>query len=163
MSNDIADRTVTHSTFVLERSYPVSPARVFAAWTSAEAKARWFVGASDAMRAAEPMTVDFRVGGQERLVIETGDGTVYTFDGCFQDVVADRRIVETTQMTKDGERISVSLVSVELTPEPTADGGEGTRLVLTEHGAYLDGLDRPEWREAGTSGQLDALEAELTA
>jgi uncharacterized protein YndB with AHSA1/START domain len=158
MSNDIADRTVTHSTFTLERTYPADPARVFAAWTDPEAKARWFVGASEGrLNVPTPMTVDFRVGGREHLLVETGDGVVYTFEGCFQDVVPDRRIVETTQMTKNGERISVSLVSVEFTPE-----GDGTRLVLTEHGAYLDGLDRPDWREEGTRGQLEAFAKEFT-
>jgi len=28
----MTDRSVTHATFVVERTYPVSPARVFAAW-----------------------------------------------------------------------------------------------------------------------------------
>lgn len=157
MTNDLADRTVTHSTFVLERTYPVAPARVFAALTDADAKARWFIGESADHKVPEPMTVDFRVGGTERLAIETADGTVYTYEGCFQDVVPERRIVETTQMTKNGERISVSVVSLELTPE-----GDGTRLVLTEHGAYLDGLDRPEWREEGTRAQLENLAAEFS-
>jgi hypothetical protein len=51
-----------------------------------------------------------------------------------------------------------SPVSVEFTPD-----GDGTRLVLTEHGAYLDGLDQPSWREAGTKQQLAALAKEFTA
>ena len=33
------DRNVTHATFTLERSYPVPPARVFAAWADPAAKA----------------------------------------------------------------------------------------------------------------------------
>jgi uncharacterized protein YndB with AHSA1/START domain len=157
MTNNTAERSVTHGTFVIERTYAAAPARVFAAWTDAAAKARWFISASAGLSVPTPMTLDFRVGGQERLLVETGEGAVYTFEGCFQDIVQDQRIVETTQMTKDGDRISVSLVSVELTPE-----GDGTRLVLTEHGAYLDGLDRPEWREEGTRAQLEALAAEFT-
>ena len=36
------DRNITHATFTLERSYPVPPARVFAAWADPAAKARWF-------------------------------------------------------------------------------------------------------------------------
>jgi uncharacterized protein YndB with AHSA1/START domain len=32
------DRYVTHATFSLERSYPVPPARVFAAWAEPAAK-----------------------------------------------------------------------------------------------------------------------------
>ena len=48
------------------------------------------------------------------------------------------------------------LTTVELTPE---DGS--TRLVLTEHGAFLDGHEQPDWREQGTSHWLDALGADL--
>jgi len=40
----MADRSVTHATFLLERSYDASPARVFAAWADPAAKARWFAG-----------------------------------------------------------------------------------------------------------------------
>jgi uncharacterized protein YndB with AHSA1/START domain len=36
----MTDRSVTHSTFVVERSYDASPARVFAAWADPGAKAR---------------------------------------------------------------------------------------------------------------------------
>ena len=34
---------------------------------------------------------------------------------------------------------------------------DGTRLVLTEAGAYLDGRELPEWREEGTADWLDRL------
>ncbi len=56
----------------------------------------------------------------------------------------------------DGRRISVSVATVEL-----LDEDHGTRLVYTEQGAYLDDLDRPEWRQQGTEGQLDRLGAEV--
>jgi uncharacterized protein YndB with AHSA1/START domain len=110
------------------------------------------------MSVTEPMKLDFRIGGTERLTVEVGDGTVYTYEGCFQDIVPETRIVETTRMHKNADRISVSVVSVEFTPD-----GAGTRLILTEHGAYLDGLDQPSWREAGTRTQLEALAKQFTA
>lgn len=34
-------RSVTHDKFTIERTYPATPARVFAAFASAEAKASW--------------------------------------------------------------------------------------------------------------------------
>jgi uncharacterized protein YndB with AHSA1/START domain len=55
-------------------------------------------------------------------------------------------------MTMNGQRISVSVATFEFFPDDA-----GTRLVLTEQGAYLDGLDTSEQREAGTRGLLDAL------
>ena len=39
--------------------------------------------------------------------------------------------------------------------------GAGTRLILTEQGAFLDGYDDPALREHGTQGLLDALGASL--
>jgi hypothetical protein len=52
----------------------------------------------------------------------------------------------------------VSITTVELSA-----AGDGTRLVLTEQGTFLDGLGQPSWRERGTSDQLDALAKELTS
>jgi hypothetical protein len=45
----------------------------------------------------------------------------------------------------------------------TAVADDGTRLILTEQGAFLDGREEPAWREQGTAAQLDALAKELTA
>jgi uncharacterized protein YndB with AHSA1/START domain len=55
-------------------------------------------------------------------------------------------------MTMDGRRISVSVATLEFLAQ-----GDGTRLLLTEQGAYLDGLDTCAQREEGTRGLLDAL------
>jgi len=52
--------------------------------------------------------------------------------------------------------MSVSVATFEFVP----DGG-GTRLVLTEQGVFLDGLDTSEQREEGTGVLLDALGALL--
>ena len=41
--------------------------------------------------------------------------------------------------------------------------GEGTRLLFSEQGAFLDGLDDPAGREHGTGKLLDALERFLAS
>lgn len=137
--------SVEHATFVLERDYPVPRARVFAAWAEPDLKRRWF--AED----AERWELDFREGGREHSSGEFEAGR-YEFDATYQDIVRDERIVYTYTMHMDGERISVSLASVELTA-----AGDGTHLKLTEHGAYLDGRDTPDMRQSGTGSLLDAL------
>jgi hypothetical protein len=53
---------------------------------------------------------------------------------------------------------TVSITTVEIQP---MDGG--ARLLLVEHGAFLDGLEQPSWREQGTDRHLDALGEELAA
>ena len=142
-------RSVTHATFSIERSYPTSPSRVFAAWSDPDTKRHWFGGSHDA---PAPLELDFKVGGRETNRGVGPDGKIYTYDARYADIVPDQRIVYSYEMYQDGTRISVSIGTVEL----ESDGGT-TRLVYTEQGAFLDGLDSPVDREHGTRELLDAL------
>jgi uncharacterized protein YndB with AHSA1/START domain len=142
----MSDRSATHSTFVIERNYPASRARVFAAWADVNAKGQWF-GPSD----EHELELDFREGGREHFEAAV-DGAVYSYDALYEDIVADERIVYTYNMHCDGVRMSVSVATVELFSD-----GDGTHLRYTEQGVYLDGEDRPELREHGTKEILDKL------
>jgi uncharacterized protein YndB with AHSA1/START domain len=140
----MTDRSVVHSTFVLERTYPVDTAKVFNAWADKDAKEKWFAsGASHKF--------DFRVGGQE-IASGEHEGNRMTFTTTFHEIVPGERITYSSTMYANDEITTVSLTTVEF-----ASTGDATQLVLTEHGAYLDGHELPEWREHGTSEQLDAL------
>jgi uncharacterized protein YndB with AHSA1/START domain len=150
----VSERFTTHGTFVIERTYDASPARVFRAWADPSAKARWFVGPADWQLLER--AIDFRVGGQERLSGRKGSGIISTFDGVYHDIVPDQRIIYSYDMHLDQKHISVSLASVELTPV-----GTGTRLVFTEQAAFLDGYDDAGSREGGTRALLEKLGAEL--
>jgi uncharacterized protein YndB with AHSA1/START domain len=143
-------RSVTHATFVIERVYDASPARVFRTFADPAAKARWFASPDDG--GTPEWELDFRVGGREWNRGGPKGGPVYSFDALYQDIVPNERIVFTYDMHLDDRRISVSLQTVELRPE-----GSGTRLVLTEQGAFLDGYDNAKDREHGTRELLDAL------
>jgi uncharacterized protein YndB with AHSA1/START domain len=142
----MSDRSATHSTFVIERTYDASPARVFAAWAEKSAKERWFGPDSGGEH-----ELDFREGGREHLLAQVG-GATYTYDALYEDIVQDERIVYTYNMHVDGARMSVSVVTVEL----IAAGGS-TQLRYTEQGAFLDGLDTAQAREHGTAELLDKL------
>lgn len=149
----MTERSVQHATFVVERRYDSPPARVFGAWADPAAKARWFGSPDDPSAEYE---LDFRVGGREVNRGRAPDGDLYTYDAYYADIVPDERIVYSYDMHRGETRISVSLATVEL-----AADGEGTRLVFTEQGAFLDGQDAPEEREQGTGSLLDALGSEL--
>ena len=150
MSDDeqaVSERSTTHSTFVIERAYDVSPQRVFDAWADPAAKAQWF-GPPE----KPDYSLEFRVGGSEHLTVQVADGSVYLFDAVYQDIVPGRRIIYSYDMHHDNARISVSLAVVEIEVD-----GAGTRLTLTEHGVYLDGHDTPAQREHGTNAMIDVL------
>lgn len=149
--------TVLHDTFVLEREYPVAPARVFHAFADLEAKQRWF-GGPDEWDSGEH-TLDFRVGGHEHESGGPPGGAVHGFHATYLDIVADARIIYSYSMDLDGTPMSVSLTTVEL-----AATDAGTRLRLTEHGAYFDTSDAnwgPAARREGTEDLLDQLGASL--
>jgi uncharacterized protein YndB with AHSA1/START domain len=139
----MTDHSVKHSTFTLERSYAASPAAVFAAWSDRDTKAKWFA-AEDGR-----YTLDFRVGGTE--AVHGGDGGLVARSE-YHDIVPDERIVYTTALFTDEILSTVSLTTVRFTHD-----GDGTLLVLTEQGTFLDDQEQPEWREQGTADWLDAL------
>jgi uncharacterized protein YndB with AHSA1/START domain len=143
--------TVTHATFTLERHYPAPPQRVFAAWSDPAAKARWFAGPT-----ADHHELDFRVGGRE-IARGTHDNQVMTFESHYQDIVPNERIVFASSLHEGNALATVSVTTVELSPD-----NDGTRLLLTEYGAFLDGHEEPAWREQGTADQLTALAKELS-
>ncbi|HET9850030.1 MAG TPA: SRPBCC family protein [Candidatus Saccharimonadales bacterium] len=147
----MSEHSIVHGDFAIERTFSVKPAKIFQAFADKEAKERWFKGPSD----QEPNvhSMDFRIGGRESNSGKFHDGITHRFEATYYDIVPDKRIVYAYEMYLNDQRISVSLATIELIP----DGG-GTKLTLTEKGAFLDGLDQPTQREKGTHHLLDALE-----
>lgn len=148
-------RSVTHATFTIERIYDASPERVFAAWSNAETKTRWFGCHEDWERTRYEL--DFRVGGKEvNISVPKETGVAHIYNAQYQDIVPNERFIYSYDMHLDETRISVSLATVELKQE-----GKKTRLTFTEQGAFLDGYDDVTGREEGTDYLLNALDEEL--
>jgi uncharacterized protein YndB with AHSA1/START domain len=155
------DRSVTHATFVIERTYPAAPERVFAALSDPSKKRRWLT--DDHGRDVEDFQMDFRPGGTERARYRFKEGSRFpgmtmTNDTTYQDIVSNRRIVLAYTMTMGDRRFSASLATFELLPN-----GHGTNLVFTDQGAYFEGADGPQMREGGWGKLLERLAEELTA
>ena len=147
-------RTATHGTFTLERVYDAAPARVFKAWADPAIKARWFVGPSDWQLLER--SIDFRIGGKERLSGRKGSGIVSTFDAVYHDIVPEQRLIYCYDMRLDQVHISASLATIVLTP-----AGAGPRLTSTEQAVFHDGYDDSGSRERGTRILLEQLGGEL--
>jgi uncharacterized protein YndB with AHSA1/START domain len=140
-------RSTVHDTFVIDRHYDAAPPRIYRAFADPETKAVWFGGPD------EKRSLDFREGGRETLFSTLPDGREMAFYATYTDIVPDERIVYTYEMTMGGERISVSVVTIEVVA--VASGGADLRI--TEQGVYLDGLDQPAMRRDGTEQLLDLL------
>ncbi|OCO98211.1 MULTISPECIES: SRPBCC family protein [unclassified Ensifer] len=136
----MTDRSVEHWSFTIERCFKATPEQVFTAFSEPAAKERWFVN----VEAGATVTHDFRVGGRETGRFSQDDETTYYDDTIYLDIVENRRIIFAYTMTENDRKISASVATVDIQPE-----GNGTRLVFTEQVAFLDGLDKLEYRRGG--------------
>lgn len=146
----MTERTVTHAIFTIDRTYPHAPKKVFDAFATEKGKSRWFTapGKWELIERA----FDFREGGEERLKGRWPSGMVSDFHARYLDIVPNARIVYVYEMRQDDNKISASLATLEFKP---ANGG--TRLVVTEQGAFLDGYDDAGSRERGTIQLIEAM------
>ena len=154
--SDIIERSQTHGTFVVERSYPAPVSSVWHALSDNDARDQWFGGGPQFD--VRDKSHDFRVGG---VAIEDGQwhgGPQSRFHATYTDIVDQQRIVFTYDMWLDGRHISTSLTTIVVEPE-----GQATRLTYTEQAVHFDGLDSVEGREEGTRGLLDSLGSSLDA
>ena len=138
-----SDGAVVHGVFTIIRNLPHPPAVVYRAFADMEAKSRWFGGGDDWSPIQREM--DVRPGGREIAKGRWKSGVVTTFDAVYLDVVVGERLVYAYNLLIDERKISVSLATVEIQATPG-----GSRLRITEQGAFLDGYDDAGQREHGT-------------
>jgi uncharacterized protein YndB with AHSA1/START domain len=150
----MTERSVTCSTFTIERTLASSRNQVFAAFADVNLKTRMLASSDDEEvgEAFAHAEFDFRVGGRERFEFVEEDGRIMKYDALYYDIVPNQRIVYSYEMYADGSRISVSVASIELLESENA-----TTLIWTEQGAFLDGLDTSDLREGGTSWMIDNM------
>src|ERR1700691_3824707 len=147
--NTMEQQAVVHNTFVVERAYPVTPERVFAAFSDPVKKRRWYAEGE-----IESYDLDFRVGGKEHYAsgFKEGhplEGHTLKSENMYRNIVPNRRIIFTSTMALEENIFSISLGTLEFLPSE-----KGTDLIFTFQSAFLDGSDGPEMREAGWRGLL---------
>ena len=138
------DTFTQHSTFTIERDYPVPPSRVFHAWADPAAKRAWFACHDDWRM--EGHELDCRAGGSERLDTYPSNGDeVHAYRAHYYDVVENERIVYAYEMYLGEKRMSVSLATVLFEAR-----GKGTRMTFTEQLVMFDDRWDAAGRELGT-------------
>ena len=151
----MSERSVTHSTFAIERKYPAAAERVFAAFSDPAKKRRWFAEGDEFE--IEHYALDFQVGGREEARFRGKNGFTFTNHTVFQDILPSRHIVFAYTMSMGDKRISSSQATVEFLGKD-----QGTLLVFTEQAAFFEGADGPKMRQDGWTLLLEALGKELS-
>ncbi|MEF3366889.1 SRPBCC family protein [Methylocystis sp. 9N] len=142
-----------HGTFSLKHIWAATPQRIFSAWADPAFKAQWFRGPPELWTEVR-RSMDFRVGGVEVAegVFEENAMTTL-FEARYHVIEPDRRLVFVYDLRLADELHSVTLSSLDLTPD-----GERTRVSYTEQIVFMDGRDGVEMRRGGTEWHFETIE-----
>ncbi len=117
---------------VLERTVPVPPDKVWAAWTEPELLKQWFTPAPWKTAAVD---IDLRPGGRCNTTMESPEGEQFPNSGCYLEIEPNRLLVFTSVMTEDYRPVSPSNGAEDLPftarieIEPSGDGGTHYRAI----------------------------------
>lgn len=153
--NETTERSQTHHTFVIERTYDVPVATVWDAFAKEESKRGWFGDGGDEYVLTD-FAHDFKVGGRDVNEGRFHGDVVSRYVATYTDIVEKERIVQSYDMWINGAHISTSVTTIAMEA-----AGDSTNLTFTEQGVHLDGFDNGSQREEGTRGILDGLGAWL--
>src|SRR5260221_1267111 len=115
--NDTIERSQTHATFVIERTYPVPVEAVWHALWDNDTRDQWFTAGSafDARQKSH----EFRVGGHGTEEGQWHGGPRARFVSTYTDIVDPQRIVFTSDLMVHRRHQSTSLAPM---PPGTAGG-----------------------------------------
>ncbi|HEY7798860.1 MAG TPA: SRPBCC domain-containing protein [Hyphomonadaceae bacterium] len=153
MTTDTQTRML-HDTIVMERTYNASPARVFAAWESVEARLRWSVPFPEAGAAYDQ--AEFKVGGLDIMRCGHKDDMRYLAHVRYLEILPDRRIVMAERVAECGEIRAASLITIEFEP-----AGKATKQTVTMQVSAFDGSDMLDGYSTGWTAALDNLAKEF--
>jgi uncharacterized protein YndB with AHSA1/START domain len=141
-----------HATLDFERKLSASVDEVFAAFADPRKRAEWGTPSETATVIYDE--ADFKEGGRDKF--RCGSKSDPNIHGVTQylDIVANIRIVSSETITVNGNRLCVSLTTIELTPD-----GKETKLKNTTQLVSFIGQDMVNGFTTGTNAALDNLVA----
>ncbi len=122
---------------VLERVVPVSPDKVWRAWTEPELIKQWFTPKPWQTIHCE---IDLRPGGRFVTVMRSPEGQEFPGEGCFLETIPNSRLIWTSALTR-GYRPALAPIGGFLFTATIAMAheGEGTRYSATVRHADVAG------------------------
>lgn len=147
-------RSVAHETVSLTRMLPATPDVVFEAWRSVEAREIWSVPAPGLGIKFDQ--AEFREGGVDISRCGPIGDLKYLAVVRYADIVPDQRLVVVEDISVDGTRLSVALVTLTFAPS-----GKQTKMDFTAQVVALDGSDMVQGYFDGWNGAFANLEAYL--
>jgi uncharacterized protein YndB with AHSA1/START domain len=134
----------TKTNLEVRRYIPAKPEKVFEAWTRGELMT-WCCPEGMQVISAE---AELKVRGKYRVSMKAANGQVYTFDGTYEEIVPDRKLVFTHQW-EEAEPVETR-VTVEF-----AEANGGTELTIKHDDIATEEL--AEGHEAGWISMLQNL------
>lgn len=136
----------------VRRTVRASPERVYDAWTTPDALARWFAPSADFTTIVHAL--DLRVGGQYRIEMRHSSGASHVAVGNYRELVRPVRLSFSWRW--EDSPMTDTVVTIELTPV-----GTSTDLVL-RHTDFSTEADRDEHLK-GWTGCLARIDDTTTA
>jgi uncharacterized protein YndB with AHSA1/START domain len=128
----------------LHQHIPAKPEKVFEAWTRQE-EMSWYCPENMTVISAE---ADVKIRGKYRVSMKADSGKVYTFDGIYEEIVPNRKLVFTHRW-EESEPVETH-VTVEF-----AEANGGTEVTLKHEGIATEALAMGH--EAGWTSTLRNL------
>jgi uncharacterized protein YndB with AHSA1/START domain len=144
-----------HATITLERSYSAPLERVFSEFANPVARARWSAPSDDVLIYDE---ANFNVGGKDVFRCGPKGDPKFRGETRYLLIVPNTRVVSSETLDMDGQRLAVSLTTLDF--EQT---GDRTKLTVTVQMLSLVGPGIIQGYESGNKSALDNFSQHLSS
>ena len=136
-----------HATITLERTYRAPLERVFSEFADPVARARLSAPSNDVLIYDQ---TEFRAGGRDLFRCGPRNDPKFRGETFYHLILPNRRVVSTETLDVDGQRLAVSLNTLDFEP-----AGEGTNLKFTVQMVSFVGAGMIEGYESGNKSALE--------